>query len=162
MYAFSKALGAYVIVSDPVLWRREFALRNGADKAFAPEELPEAAQRITNGSGVDTVLECSGNGAAYNNCLKSLKIGGKLVAIGEHAELTLKPSDQIIRRSLSIIGTWYSTLPHAAEIMQMAITKRIELRSFLTGTVTLDKVPELFGAIVNCEEGVMKYIITFD
>jgi len=157
-----KAMGVYVIAVDPVAWRRQFALRNGADVAIAPEQLPEAAKRLTNGAGVAAVLECSGNGAAYENCLKALRTGGDLVTIGEHAEYLLRPSEQVLRRSLGILGTWYSTLPQAGELMQLALQGRINVRSTLTHTISLDQVPELFGSIVNCDEGFMKCMIVFD
>ena len=160
--ALSKAMGAYVIAVDPITWRRDFALRSGADAAIPPDELLDAAKKLTNGLGVQAVLECSGNGKAYENCLKALRIGGNLVSIGEHAELTLRPSENIIRRSLSMIGTWYSTLPQAGEVMQLALQGRINVRSFLTHTLSLDEVPGKFGSIVNCDEGFLKCVIVFD
>ena len=126
--ALSTAKGAYVIAVDPNSYRRELALKNGAKFAFSPEELPEAAKKITDGLGVHTILECSGNGKAYANCLKSLRIGGNLTAIGEHAEYQINSSD-LIRRKLSISGTWYSTMRQAGEIMQLALQKRINLRN---------------------------------
>jgi len=159
--ALSTAMGAYVIAADPNSYRREFALRNGAKAVFSPEELPEALKKLTNGFGVHAILECSGNGSAYANCLKSLRIGGNLTAIGEHAEFQIN-SSELIRRKLSIGGTWYSTLRQAGEIMQLALQKRIHLRSFLTHTVTLDEAPKIFGPVVNCENGLLKCMIVFD
>ena len=157
-----KALGMYVIAVDPVEWRRKFALKNGADKTLAPDQLPEGARSLTDGLGVHAVLECSGKGAAYENCIKSLRIKGDFVSIGENAEFTLRPSDQVIRRALRISGTWYSTFPLASEVAQMAMQGRINLRSFLTHTVPLEKAPEIFGSIVNCDEGHMKCVIVFE
>ena len=157
----AKAMGAYVIAVDPNQWRREFALKNGADVALSHENLPPAVQNLTDGLGAQVVLECSGNGAAYENCLKSLWHEGSLVAIGEHAELQFHPSDDVIRRSLKIIGSWYSTMPQGAEIMQLALSQRIHLKSFLTRTVILDEVPEVFGSIMDCEAGMMKCVIVF-
>jgi len=159
--ALSTAMGAYVIAVDPTLYRRELALRNGAKFAFSPDELPEAAKKITNGLGLHAVLECSGNGKAYANCLNSLRIGGNLTAIGEHAEFQINSSD-LIRRRLSIGGTWYSTLRQAGEIMQLALQKRINLRSFLTHTVTLDEVPKIFKSVIACNDGLLKCVIVFD
>ena len=159
--SLSSAMGAYVIAADYNLYRRELALKNGAKFAFSPDELPEAAKKITNGLGVHTVLECSGSGKAYANCLKSLRIGGNLTAIGEHAEFQIN-SSELIRRRLSIGGTWYSTMRQADEIMQLALQKRINLRSFLTHTVSIDEVPEIFRSVINCDEGLLKCVIVFD
>jgi len=160
--ALSKALGAFVIAVDPIKWRRQTALRNGADVALSPDELPDAVKKYTDNLGAHVVMECSGNGRAYDNCLKSLCIGGVFVAVGEHAEYLLKPSEQLIRRALGLVGTWYSTLPQAGEVMQLALQRRINLRSVLTHTIALDEVPALFESIVNCENGVLKCMIVFD
>jgi len=157
----SKAMNNYVIASDPIQWRRELALRNGADRAVAPEELPDAAREATGGSGVHAVLECSGNGAAYENCVRSLRHGGNMVCIGEHGEYTLRPSEHMIRRSLGIFGTWYSTMPQAKEVMQMANQGRINLRSFLTHTIPLEEAPKIFGSLIRCDAGFLKCMIIF-
>ena len=158
----AKAQGAYVVAVDPNPWRREFALKNGADAALGIGDMPAAVRSLTDGLGADVVLECSGNGAAYDNCLKALRNEGTLVAIGEEAAFMFRPSDQLIRRALKIIGSWYSTMPQGAEIMQLAKSGRINLRSFLTRTVTLEEVPEVFGAIMDCDAGMMKCVIVFD
>jgi len=160
--ALCRAVGAYVIAVDPVKFRREAALASGADKAFVPNDLPRAVQLATNGLGVHTVLECSGFGAAYETALESLRIGGSLVAIGEHANFEFRSSDHVIRRALSIVGSWYSTLPQAGEIMQLALSKRINLKSFLTHTITLEEVPKIFKSIMECEDGILKCVIVFD
>ena len=157
-----KALGAYVIAVDPNKWRREYALKNGVHIALAPEELPEIPRSLTENLGVDVVLECSGYGPSYDNCLKSLKHEGTLVAIGEHAEVSFNSSDQIVRRSLKIIGSWYSTMPQGAELMQLALSGRINLKSFVTHTISLEEVPEMFGKIMDCEEGMLKCMIVFE
>jgi len=158
----SSAMGAYVIAVDPIGWRRDLALKNGAHLAIKPDDLPNAARMVTDGFGVHLAMECSGKGAAYENCLKSLRIGGDLVSIGENAEFTFNSSPQIIRRMLSITGTWYSTLPQAREVMQLALQNRINVRSFLSRTITLDQVPELFGSIVDCADGILKCVIVFE
>ena len=160
--SLSKALGAFVIAVDPIDWRRSLALKNGADLAFAPDELPQAARNATNGLGVGTALECSGNGKAYDNCIKSLRHGGNLITIGEHAEYMLHPSDQLIRRSLGILGTWYSTMPSAAEVARMALRGQINIKAFLTHTISLEEASKMFGRIVNCEDGILKCVIVFD
>jgi threonine dehydrogenase-like Zn-dependent dehydrogenase len=159
--ALSAAMGAYVIAADPLPYRREAALRNGAKAAFSPDELPNAAKKMTNGLGVSAVLECSGSGEAYANCLASLCIGGRLFAIGEHAKFCINSSD-LIRRRLSIGGTWYSTLKQAGEVMGLAAQKRINPRSFLTHTVTLGEVPKIFKSVVNFEDKIIKCVIVFD
>ena len=159
--ALCTAMGAYIMAVDPILYRRKTALKNGAKAVFSPEELPEAAKKITNGSGVQTVLECSGDGKAYMNCLNSLCIGGDVISIGEGADIQVN-SSELIRRKLGVSGTWYSTMRQAGEIMQLALDKRIDLRSFLTHTVKLEEVPGIFGSVIGCDDGLLKVMIVFD
>ena len=160
--ALSAATGAQVVAVDPLEFRRQNAKKSGAVEAVAPQELQDIRKKITGDAGFDLVLECSGNGKIYDNCLESLRIGGDMIAIGEHAEYLLHPSDQIIRRSLSIIGTWYSTLPQANEVMQLAVNKKINLRSFLTHTISLEEAPEIFKSIIDYTDDVLKCVIVFD
>jgi len=156
-----KAFGAYVIAVDPVQERRNIALQNGANVVLTPDKLPDAAKELTDGLGVQVVLECSGVGATYENCLNALRHEGSLVVIGEHARYQFD-SSEVIRRSLKLIGTWYSTMPQAAELMQLALDGRINLKSFLTKTITLDEVPGTFGSIMACDDGMIKCVIVFE
>jgi len=160
--ALARALGAYVLAADPVAWRRDLALKNGADAAFEPRELPDAAVKYTNGLGVNAVIECSGANAAYENCLKSLRHGGCMVTVGEGGEFTFRPSDRLIRRALSVHGTWYSTIPQAGEVMQLALQRRINPRAFLTHTIPIEDAPRMFKSVVECEAGVCKCVIVFN
>ena len=157
-----KVMGCRVFAADPIEWRREFALTNGADYVFAPDELPDAVLNITNGKGVHVAMECSGNGAAYDICLRSLQCLGNVVSIGEGAEFMFRPSDDLIHRGRGILGTWYSSMPQVKEIVQLALDGRINLKSFLTHTVTLDEVPDIFDSVVNSEDGYLKCVIVFE
>jgi len=160
--ALCKAKGAYVIAIDPIKWRRDLALKNGANKALSPNDLLSETYKLTNGVGADVLLECSGVGSSYDTSLKSLRVGGTLVAIGEGANININSSDQIIRRSLSIVGTWYSTMPNANKVMQLAAQGQINLKCFLTHVVTLEDVPQLFESIIGCDDGILKCVVVFD
>ena len=155
-----RANGAYVMACDPIPFRREMALKNGATKVFKPEDLPKAAKDANKGAGVHVVMECSGCGPAYDTAMQCLRIGGNLVAIGEHAEFTFNSTDHAVRRSLSITGSWYATMPQAAEVMFLAQIGRIQLKSFLTHTVKLEDVPKMFKSIMELDEGILKCVIT--
>jgi threonine dehydrogenase-like Zn-dependent dehydrogenase len=160
--ALCKAFGAYVLAADPVPSRRDAALALGAAKAFAPGELSREVRECTQGLGVHAVMECSGAGAAYEPCLDSLRVGGSLIAIGEHAEYPYQSSERIIRRSLRIVGTWYSTMGQGGEVMRLAADGRINLKSFLTHTVTLEEVPGIFEAVMNMDKGIIKCVVVFE
>lgn len=81
----AKAAGAsFVAVSDPMELRRQTALENGADFAFHPLEtdMGYELRRLTNGTGVDVVIETSGNYKAIEQGLRALSYNGNMALAG--------------------------------------------------------------------------------
>ena len=157
--SLATAMGASVIAVDPVEERLEAAQRMGARALKPSEELPAQVRKLTDGLGAHALMECSGSSRAYETGLRSLRIGGSFVTIGEHAEYLLKPSDLVLRRHMSIIGTFYSTMKQAAEVQTMAVTGQIKLESLVSHTVSLVDVPGIFGQVVEMSGGIRKCVI---
>lgn len=81
----ARTFGAHqIIVSDTQDLRLQTAKKMGADRVInALEEDPrKVIAEMTNGEGVDFVLEASGNPKAEQAALRTLKRGGKLAYIG--------------------------------------------------------------------------------
>jgi len=81
----AKSAGAsIVIVSEPNKYRRNLAKKMGADILVDPskESLPEKVMELTDGNGVDNVLEMSGAEPALIDGLKSIKNNGNLILLG--------------------------------------------------------------------------------
>ncbi|MFJ5778701.1 Zn-dependent alcohol dehydrogenase [Streptomyces sp. NPDC093094] len=76
---------AEIVAVDPVVSRREAALRFGATTAASPDELAEAKQRITGGEGFDHVFEVVGRSATARTAYDSTRRGGTLVIVGAGA-----------------------------------------------------------------------------
>lgn len=153
--------GAFVIAADPLPYRREFALRCGAHAVLpADEHLPEAVQALTSGLGARVVVECSGKSPAYPLALASLRIGGTMVNVGEGAQFDLHPSEHLIRRHISMVGSWYSTMRQGQVLMEMTRAGLIEPRMLVTHRAPLDEFPALFSAACELNQGVMKAVIT--
>lgn len=73
----AKAAGASLVaVSDPIEIRRKAALENGADIAFNPLECDMGLElrKLTNGVGVDVVIETSANYKALEQGIRALAI----------------------------------------------------------------------------------------
>src|SRR5690606_578888 len=104
----AKALGARVVALDPIAERRAFATKLGADLALDPTD-GDTAARIADfsGGGLSAAIDCSGNGAAQNMALDAAAPLGRVAFIGESRETTIRPSDQLIRKQLTLIGSWY-------------------------------------------------------
>ncbi|KRE43167.1 zinc-dependent alcohol dehydrogenase [Paenibacillus sp. Soil724D2] len=81
----AKLAGAsYVAVIDPILKRREAAIRAGADEAFDPftQDVGMELKKATNKLGVDVIIETSANEHALQACLRGLAYGGTIAFVG--------------------------------------------------------------------------------
>jgi L-iditol 2-dehydrogenase len=81
----AKALGvSRVFVSDVVPKRLDKAKTLGAEEIInsADKDLPETIAALTDGAGVDLVIETSGVETAANQGIAALKKGGTLVFVG--------------------------------------------------------------------------------
>lgn len=81
----AKIAGAsFVAVSDPIERRRQVALENGADIAFDPtkEDFGLILRDITDGIGMDVVIETSGNYKAVEQGLRAVAYGGNFAMVG--------------------------------------------------------------------------------
>jgi len=73
-----------LILVNPGKAKRDFALQNGADLAFAPDDpaLKQAIGDLTGGRGCDVFLEASGQTSAFNMGLELIRKAGRLVVFG--------------------------------------------------------------------------------
>jgi threonine 3-dehydrogenase len=101
-----KAAGASVIVaSDPNPTRRELATRMGAHHAVPPGEAGDAVRRVTEGLGVDVVLEMSGVPAAIHQAFDLARVGGRIQMLGIPAKaMEVNFATEVIFKGLTIYG----------------------------------------------------------
>lgn len=81
----AKLAGAsFVAVSDPIENRRNVALENGADVAFDPmkDDFGLILRDMTEGLGMDVVIETSGNYKAIEQGIRALAYGGNFAMVG--------------------------------------------------------------------------------
>lgn len=155
---------AVVIGVDPIAFRRTHALQMGAAQVFSPDEdVTGQVKALADGAGAHAVMDCSGHTSAYETGLALLRIGGTLVTIGEEAEYLLRPSKNVLRRSLTIQGSWYSTMPQAYALQQLALSGQINPTAFLTHRIQrLEDLPDMFANIVGCQDGLLKCMIELE
>lgn len=158
--ALARQRGAYVMAVDPLAYRREAAMRLGAHAALPPDDttVPKVRE-LTSDLGAGIAIECSGKGEAYHLAFSALRIGGTLVSIGEGALLEFKPSEKVIVRSLSLLGSFYSTLEQGRQVQNLMLQEQIDPLCIVTHRFTLDELPREFGKVVDCADGILKAIM---
>ena len=141
-----KAMGGKVVALDPIQERRAFAASLGADLVLDPTD-PTAADQIwefSGGGGLTGAVDCSGQCVAHNMALDALAPMGKLAMVGEAATSTIKPSDQLIRKQLTVFGSWYFSINEYADILQAIDTHNIDLERLATHTFALQEAETAF------------------
>lgn len=142
----AKALGGAVIALDPVAERREFAKKLGADLVLDPTD-PQAMEIIrefSGGDGLTGAIECSGNQAAHNMALNAAAPMAKIAFVGESAETTIQPSDQLIRKQLTIFGSWYFGIQEYEDIVSIIKSQNIDLERLMTHSFKLEDAEKAF------------------
>ncbi len=114
--------GTRVIAVETVPWRAERALAMGAAAVIDPRDEGVLAQilELTGGRGVDCALDCSGNVQAERLCVDATRRKGKVAFVGEcYDDLHLQISPDMIRKGLTLLGSWHYNLNEYPKIMQV-------------------------------------------
>ena len=142
----AKALGGRVVALDPIAERRRFAEDLGADLTLDPTA-PDAREKLAGFAGVlglDAAIDCSGQPAAQNMALDSVRRLGRVAFVGESRETTIHPSDQLIRKQLTLIGSWYFNIAEYEEIIAVLTGKHIDLERLATHRFSIDEAETAF------------------
>jgi propanol-preferring alcohol dehydrogenase len=141
----AKALGAQVVALDPIAERRHFAEGLGADLTLdstQPETL-DALRTFTGGDGLEAAIDCSGNPVAQNMALDAVQPLGRVAFVGESRETTIRPSEQLLRKQITLIGSWYFGIAEYDEISRV-IARGIDLERLVTHTFPLEEAETAF------------------
>ncbi len=142
----AKARGARVIAVDVLESRLEMATKLGADAVVNSKETdPVAAIRaLTDGDGVEVAIDCSGSPAGQNAALDATRKLGKAAFVGESRKTELNPSDQFIRKLLTVIGGWYFPIYEWPEIARFVVEKEIDVAGMITHRFPLEEAATAF------------------
>mgnify|MGYP001770252700 FL=1 len=142
----AKGLGATVIAVDMLDERLQVAKELGADYIVNGKKVNvlDEISRITNGRGADAAIDCSGNAQAENNALDCVRPHGRVAWIGESKSTTIKPSDQFIRKQITVIGSWYFPIQEYEEIAQFIIQKKLPVEKLVTHRFKLEEAETAF------------------
>lgn len=117
-------MGATVIAFDPMENRLKKAKELGAHYTANPDKVdPEAYIREISKDGVDKAVECSAENEAINYLLNSMRKHGIVSQIGEPGEkpFTISPSEQLIHKKITYVGSWYFALDEWDDITRFII-----------------------------------------
>lgn len=143
----AKARGAQVIAIGRPGNRLEQARALGAD-IVVDADSPDVAGQLraaTRGLGVDVAVECSGNPDAQNAALDATRALGSVAFVGESRSTTINPSEQILRKMLTVIGGWYFATWEFPEIIRFIEEHDLPVARLISHRFELSDAAEAFA-----------------
>lgn len=139
-------LGARVVVLESNPYRVERAYHLGAELVVDPQN-PDARQVVRHWAGeegVDKALDCSGVVAAQRFCIDAVRRRGQVAFIGECGDdLPIKVSPDMIRKGLTIHGSWHYNLALYPKILQV-IQRSSVVCDLISHVYPMSQVQEAF------------------
>jgi len=167
-----------IFAVDLIPMRRDLARRFGADEALDPAQgdVALAIKRATGNRGVDTAMEISGAYAALQQAIRSVQVGGRVVAAsyykGSAAALSLGAEWHHNRPTLiSSMAVW--GCPHRLypmwslerlERTAIAVLERglAATEGMVTQRVAYAEAPHAYEMIANHPDETIKVVLTYD
>lgn len=136
--------GARVIAVEGHPYRARLAGELGAEAVLDPADegtLP-AILELTGGRGVDQGIDCSGSPAALRLLVDAARRKGQVAFVGEGGELTLNVSRDMLRKGLTLHGSWHYNLAGAPRLMQAIAALPELLDRLITHRFPMSRVQE--------------------
>ncbi len=142
----AKARGARVIAIGRPGGRLELAEALGADVAVDADSSDVVGQlrAATRGEGIDVAIECSGSPVAQNAALDATRALGSVAFVGESRATTINPSDQFLRKMLTVIGGWYFATWEFAEIVRFIEDHDLPVERMISHRFALSDAAQAF------------------
>jgi L-iditol 2-dehydrogenase len=157
-----KAMGAKTVIVVGRRHRLQIAGELGASHLIDYEKSDpvQAIREITGGVGVDEIQECSGGTMALDQCLASVRKGGKINLIGfyEDSRVVLPPITQIVMNEITITGSRAN--PNVSErALNMFEVGLIKGDKVVTHAFPLEKYDEALETFVTRKDGAVKVVV---
>ena len=141
------AMGARVIALDVSKERLARAKEFGADVCIQPAEgldVVKAIRDLTHGRGADLSLDTSSAPSARAQAVRCVRTWGKACYVGEGDSVTLDVSPDLLRRQVTLIGSWtFSTVGQAA-CAQFVADRGIDVDKLFTHRWKLSQAEEAY------------------
>ena len=142
----AKAMGARVIALDISPERLSRAKEFGADEVVDPRSNDPvgAIKDLTHGRGADCTLDTSSQQAGRIGAIRSTKVWGTMCFVGERNEVTIDVSPDILRKQLTMIGSWTFSVIGQAECARFIVERNIAVDQLFTHRWKLEQAEEAY------------------
>jgi threonine dehydrogenase-like Zn-dependent dehydrogenase len=141
-----RAMGARVIAVETGAERLKLAQEFGADAAIdsSKEDPVQALKDLTHGAGVDLAIDCTGAAMARRAAVRCVKTWGTACYVGEGGDVTLDVSPDLLRRQVTLIGSWTFSAMGMLECARFIAANKIELEKIFSHRWKLEQAAEAY------------------
>jgi len=142
----AKAMGARVIALDISPERRQLAIDFGADEVIDPmgNDVVTAIKDLTHGVGVHKSIDCSSNSEARAQAVRCVRTWGTACYVGEGGDVNLDVSNDLLRRQVTLVGSWTFSKNGQADCAQFIAERGIDVDALFTHEFKLDDAVEAY------------------
>jgi threonine dehydrogenase-like Zn-dependent dehydrogenase len=139
-------MGARVIALDTSPERLARAKEFGADATIDPRagDAIAAIKELTRGRGTDLALDTSGSPAGRLAAVRGTRTWGTVCFVGEGDTVTLDVSPDMLRKQLTIIGSWTFSTTGQADCARFVEERGIAVDRLFTHRWKLDQAAEAY------------------
>lgn len=141
------SLGARVIALDTSQERLQRARELGAEVLINPattDNVVAAIKDCTRGLGAHLALDASSAPSARRQAVQSVRTWGKACFVGEGNDVTLDVSNDMLRRQVTIIGSWTFSTVGQAECARFIADNKVDVDRLFTHTWRLEQAEEAY------------------
>ena len=140
------AMGARVIALDVSPERLARAKTFGADAVIDPQSNDPigAIRELTHGLGADLTLDTSGSPDGRVTAVRGARAWGTVCFVGEGGSVTIDVSPDMLRKQLTIIGSWTFSTVGQADCARFVADRRIKVDDLFTHRWKLDQAEEAY------------------
>ena len=143
----ANAMGARVIALDTSDERLDRAKEFGANELINPkstEDVVQAIRDLTHGRGAHASLDASSSPLARAQAVRCVRSWGKACFVGEGDSVTLDVSGDLLRRQVTLIGSWTFSTAGQADCARYVADRSIDVDRLFTHRWKLDQAEEAY------------------
>ena len=149
-------MGARVIAVEKNAERRALAKKFGAARGAG---VGRANQGAHQGEGVDLAMDTTGVSAARLAAIRCAKTWGTVCFVGEGGDVTIDVSPDMLRKQLTIIGSWTFSAMGQLECARFAVDNGIDVDALFSHRWKLEQADEAYRVFDTQSTG--KGVIVF-
>jgi len=143
---FAVAMGARVIAIDISPERRKLAQEFGAHVVIDGKagDMVAAIRDLTHGEGAHKTLDCSSAPDARAAAVRAVRSWGTACFVGERGQVTLDVSPDLLRRQVTLVGSWTFSKQGQADCAEFVADRKIDVEKLFTHRWQLEQADEAY------------------